>query len=450
MRIWNLGMLATCLAVLTVDVLAQQEETTEIEQLKAELRLLRQDYEQRLSELEARLEAAEAGARPARESIEAPRPEAASTASTGGNPAFNPAIGVIFQGQAWSYGEDPEAYAIPGFPLGGEAGPVAEGFSLGETEIDISASVDDWFTAWLTVPIVIEDGETVVEVEEAWIETLGLPAGLSLRFGRFFSDIGYLNDKHSHSWDFVDQPLSYQVFLGNQYIDDGVQARWVAPTDLYLELGGEWLRGDRYPAGGAARSGFGAYTLHARLGGDIGYSSSWLAGVSYVASESQERASGDEDEPLLFTGDSELLMAEFVWKWAPDGNWKQRNFKFQAEYLWRDERGFYALPDGRDLAWNSDQQGGYVQAVYQPLPGWRFGLRYDGLSGTSPGPEFSGTPLDPMGRNPRRYSLMTDWSHSEFSRLRLQYSQDRAGLVDDEHWGLQYIYSIGAHGAHSF
>jgi hypothetical protein len=45
---------------------------------------------------------------------------------------------------------------------------------------------------------------------------------------------------------------------------------------------------------------------------------------------------------------------------------------------------------------------------------------------------------------------MVDWSNSEFSRLRLQYTRDEAGLTDDDQFGLQYILSIGAHGAHTF
>ena len=81
-------------------------------------------------------------------------------------------MGVIFQGQAWSYENDPDDYRIPGFPLGGEAGPFPEGLSLGEIEINISANVDDKFTAWLTAPIAIEDGETGIEVEEARISNL--------------------------------------------------------------------------------------------------------------------------------------------------------------------------------------------------------------------------------------------------------------------------------------
>ena len=45
---------------------------------------------------------------------------------------------------------------------------------------------------------------------------------------------------------------------------------------------------------------------------------------------------------------------------------------------------------------------------------------------------------------------MADWSNSEFSRLRFQYNHDRATLADDNQFGLQYMFSIGAHGAHTF
>jgi hypothetical protein len=91
-----------------------------------------------------------------------------------------------------------------------------------------------------------------------------------------------------------------------------------------------------------------------------------------------------------------------------------------------------------------------VQAIYQPFPRWRFGGRVDGLSSDDPGPLFDGTLLAAPASDPMRYSLMADWSNSEFSRLRLQYIKDDAGLVSDYQWGLQYIHSIGAHGAHSF
>jgi hypothetical protein len=46
---------------------------------------------------------------------------------------------------------------------------------------------------------------------------------------------------------------------------------------------------------------------------------------------------------------------------------------------------------------------------------------------------------------------MADYSFSEFSRFRLQLARDRSmeGIRDNQ-VTLQYIHSIGAHGAHRF
>ena len=452
--------LLACLLNACPPAWAGDEPAAEIDVLREELRQMRAEYETRIADLEARLDAAEqtdgrsAGTGseqpPAPSGYEAVIPQSAQTVTLARDSSFNPAIGVTFQGQAWAYDQDPEDYFIPGFPLGGEAGPAAEGLSLAETEITVSANVDDKFTAMLTMPVVVEEGEVVVELEEAWVETLALPGGMALRMGRMFSDIGYLNKRHFHSWDFADQPLVYQVFLGSQYIDDGLQFRWLAPTDFYLELGAELLRGDRYPAAGAANSGLGSKTLFARTGGDIGFSNSWQFGLSWLTADAVDRESGGEDDPLLFSGTTDLFIADFVWKWAPSGNSKQRNFKFQAEYLWRNEDGSYTTPGGPAGPWDLDQSGWYAQAIYQPFPRWRFGARVEQLSGDTPGPEWLDTPLYPQGGDPRRYSLMADWSNSEFSRLRFQYNHDRASLEDDNQFGLQYIFSIGAHGAHTF
>lgn len=423
--------------------------------LRAALDQLRGEYDARIAALEARLGAAQSEAQQsatvpveALASGGAPVP-APTSASSMYSRAFNPAIGAVFQGQAWHYDHDPQQYRIPGFPLGGEAGPVPRGLALGETEIDMNANVDDKFTAWLTLPVVVEDGESRVEIEEAWIETLALPAGLATRFGRFFSGIGYLNDRHSHTWDFIDQPLPYQAFLGGQYLDDGVRVSWLAPTATYLEFSGEVFRGARYPAAGAKDAGFGTRAFYVRVGGDAGEGSSWLAGLSYLHAGARDRPSGDPQDPLLFTGDSDVAIADVVWKWAPHGNWRRRNLILQSEYLFSHEDGNYVVPGAGPQRYDNDQSGWYVQTVYQPYPHWRVGARFDALSSDDPGAAFAGTDLDPGGI-PKRYSVMADWSNSEFSRLRVQYTRDDANVKHDNQWGLQYLYSIGAHGAHSF
>jgi len=447
----RISLKVTVLVLFVVSSVAVQAQESEIESLRAAVLELRSDYDARIADLERRLAIAEQNAMQANYAAQqAGDTTPASPSSNAERSAFNPAIGVIFQGQSWNYSEDPDAYVVQGFPFGGEAGPISEGLAIGETELIFNANVDDKFAAWLTAALALEDGETVVEIEEAWVETTALPAGLGAKFGRFFSGVGYLNGKHSHTWDFVDQPLPYQAFLGDQYADNGVQVRWLAPSELYMEFGGEIFQGSRYPAGGNAHSGFGSYSVFANIGGDAGTDSSWLAGISYLDASANDRPSGDEDDPLIFNGDSTLAIAQFVWKWAPDGNWKQKNFVFQSELFWRSEDGDYTLPGSAPLVYDVDQEGWYVQAVYQPVPRWRFGGRVDGLSSDSPGALFDGTLLAAPSEDPRRYSLMADWSNSEFSRLRLQITRDEASPEDDTQWGVQYIHSIGAHGAHSF
>lgn len=107
---------------------------------------------------------------------------------------------------------------------------------------------------------------------------------------------------------------------------------------------------------------------------------------------------------------------------------------------------------GQTDGYRSRQSGWYLQGVYQFLPRWRVGARYDRLDSGSQtlGPGYAGV-LATADSAPKRTSLMLDWSPSEFSRLRLQYAQDEslAGVSEDQ-WTLQYIMSLGAHGAHKF
>ena len=362
-----------------------------------------------------------------------------STAETGSS-RFNPDIGLILNGSVSQFKQDPANYSIPGFALGDEVGPGEEGFSLGESELNISANVDDLFYGKFTAALTTEDS---VEIEEAYLETIGLGEGMTIKFGRFLSGIGYLNHKHSHTWDFVDQPLAYKAMLGSQYKDDGIQLRWLAPTDLFFEVGVEALRGDQFPAGGAANGGKGSTSIFAHIGGDIDSSNSWQAGLSYLHTKSNARETGDPAE--TFTGNSKLSMLDFIWKWAPNGNSQQTNFILQMEYFQRAENGQY-----ESNSYNGDQTGYYVQGVYQFMPRWRVGLRYDRLQADDPGAAFSGTALDTQEHDPSRWSAMLDFSRTEFSRLRLQYNQDDSTPTTDHQWYLQYIMSIGAHGAHSF
>jgi hypothetical protein len=415
---------------------------------------MRADYEARIAQLESRLASAESALQSAQAAAAAgpapapsePAPAAAPASSAS---AFNPAISVILQGRAAAIAGPDGHRDIPGFLLGRESGVGPEGLSVGETELDFSANVDDKFYGLLTASLNASDGETEVELEEAYLQTLALPAGFTLKAGQFFSGIGYQNWKHSHAWDFVDQPLAYEALLGGQLLDTGAQVTWIAPTETYLQLGLEAMRGERFPAGGSAHDGLGGWSAFGRVSGDVGVSSTWQLGLSYLSVNPRARESEDRaGDTFAFSGDSDLWIASFVWKWAPDGNSRERNLVFQSEYLRRRERGSLDA-NGVPGAYRGDQSGFYAQAAFQFVPRWRVGLRYDRLWSED---ALAGLPptLLPDGDAPSRVSTMLDFSNSEFSRLRLQWNHQWGGLAGDDAVFLQYILSVGSHGAHEF
>jgi hypothetical protein len=419
----------------------------ELKQIREEMQQLKQDYEQRLQSLEQRLEKTEALA-------QAPPPPPPVASSPQNGTAFNPKISLILDG-SYAHYSSAAPQTVPGFLLGDGAGFRPEGISLGETELAIEANIDDQFHGWTTISLAPEGG---VNVEEAFINTLALPAGFALKFGRFFSDIGYQNHQHAHAWDFVDAPLPYRAMLGNQLGDDGLQVRWLAPTDLFLEFGSELLRGAAFPAGGDKRDGIKAWTAFAHVGGDAGDSGSWRLGLSHLRADADKRPDGGAT-PTAFSGRSNLTIVDAIYKWAPQGNPAVTNFVAQAEYFFRNEDGTVAYdPNGAadSSLYNGHQRGFYVQSVYQFMPRWRAGLRYDRLSASNAlNNPVAGTSLATLadnGSDPQRYSVMTDFSNSEFSRFRLQYNRDesRPGKEADNQIFLQYIFSLGSHPAHQF
>ncbi|MDO9236508.1 MAG: hypothetical protein Q7U28_10835 [Aquabacterium sp.] len=350
--------------------------------------------------------------------------------------SFNPAISMVLSGTYASLRRDPDTWQLSAFaPSGGETGPGKRSFSLGESEIGLSANVDAWLYGALTLAVSPED---TIAAEEAYIQTTALPNGLKIKVGRFFGGLGYLNEHHAHTWDFIDAPLPYQAFLGGKYKQEGLQTKWLLPTDQFIELGAELGNGASYPGNDRNRNSAGSVSVFAHTGGDLGVDNTWRAGLSWLQTHAKDRAWDGLDPSTAFTGQSKLWVADGVWKWAPNGNGTRTSFKLQGEYFRRTETGALTT-EVADTPYRSAQSGGYLQGVYQFMPAWRVGLRHDRLA------------TDAAAYSPKRHSLMLDWSPSEFSRWRVQLSDDhvREGQRDRQLF-LQYQMSLGAHGAHSY
>jgi hypothetical protein len=336
----------------------------------------------------------------------------------------------------------------------------------------VTANIDPYFRGQLVAALTPQNE---LEVEEAFFQTLALGRGFTLKGGRFLSGIGYQNEIHQHAWDFQDAPLAYKAFLGGRWNDDGLQVKWLAPTELFVELGAEVGRGRTFPSTDRSRNSPGAWTAFGHVGGDIGASTAWRAGLSYLRASPRDRAFEDVDSlgnPVAqsFSGKSAVWIADFVLKWAPEGNSTTTNFKLQGEYFRRNEQGSLTYDDRDQVApqfgaaltgdYRSRQSGWYLQGAWQFMPQWRVGYRYDRLDSGSVdnaivagglGPTAGDFPLLMTAHNPTRNTIMADWNPTEFSRLRLQLASDksRAGVTDNQAL-IQYIFSLGAHGAHRF
>ena len=455
------------IATASLPLVGHAADANDLKALREEIQQLRESYEQRIGALEQRLAQAESTAARAQAVAES---GAAHPSSPTAENAFNPAVSLILSGMYASLKDNPKGrpYAINGFiPSNGEVSPPPRSFNLGESELAISANVDQNFRGQLTLSLPAEEGASPT-VEEAFIQTLGLGNGLNLKAGRFLSGIGYMNEQHAHAWDFSDAPLAYKAFFGGQQRGEGVQLKWLAPSDTFVEVGAEIGRGGSFPSVDRNKNGFQSGSAFVHAGGDIGIEATWRGGLSFVGAKPRERGYADIDANGIatanaFSGSSKTWIADFVWKWSPDGNSTARYLKLQGEYISRRESGTLTCSDGNaasNCAGNpsdsfaSRQSGWYAQAVYKFAPAWRVGYRYDRLDhGTvNLGATLNAMDFPVLARhNPRRTTVMADWSASEFSLIRLQYARDasRSGSPDDQFW-LHYIVSLGAHGAHKY
>jgi hypothetical protein len=144
---------------------------------------------------------------------------------------------------------------------------------------------------------------------------------------------------------------------------------------------------------------------------------------------------------------------DLVYKYDGPGEAGYHDFKLQSEYL-REIQSMTAgnaLPQAAGSNFTITTDGLYAQAIYGIWPRWQLGLRYDVLGLTN---QVRGTTDANLGSSDR-WTAELSWDLSEFSRLRLQYAKNdilaEAGERERfDAFYLQFIMSMGTHGAHQF
>jgi hypothetical protein len=381
--------------------------------------------------------------------------------------------------------------------------PNQRGFTVQNLETIFEGKVDPYFRGQANVVMTIEpDGETIVEAEEAYLETMALPWNLQFKAGQYLTEFGRLNATHPHSWGFVDQPLVNYRFLGGDGLrNPGARVSWLAPTPFYSEFflsvqnsGGETAASFRssgdHSHGEADEEVLPFALRHPDNDRGVRHIDDLLFAPRYAMSfeltDAQTllmgasaafgpNSSGEEGDTR-----SQIYGLDLTWKWKPATHaggfpfvqWQTeamlRRFKAGA-FDW-DENGNGALDDGElaDLrtgapaafrAETLTDYGIYSQLLYGFRKGWVAGLRGDYVWGDRGAYEtfaksFNGGSAfktDPARDSRWRLSPNLTWFPTEFSKIRLQYNyDDRRNLGVDHSLWLQLEFLLGSHAAHKF
>lgn len=334
----------------------------------------------------------------------------------------------------------------------GSHDPKKRGFTTQNLELSMLGAVDPYLNAETHLIFQVDkEGESRIEVEEAFLTTQSFPYGLQLKAGTYFTEFGRLNPQHPHSWDFVDQPvISSRMFGGDGLRTPGARVSWLTPLPWYSEV----LAGVQNANGETAFSflneegeDFSGYTLisrDVRSASDLLYSARWLNSLSLSDETTLNlgasalfgpNASGQDNRTNIYGADIYL-------KWKPLVN--DRGFPFVASQTEIMKRDYQAGQTKDDL----DDRGLYTQLLWGFKRNWVAGLRYDFADG-------NGAATDSLRDRRHRISPNLTWYPTEFSKLRIQYNYDKAEHIDgrdgDEHtiW-IQYEFMLGSHPKHKF
>lgn len=363
--------------------------------------------------------------------------------------------------------------------------PNQRGFSIQNVEAVFEGMVDPYFRGQANIVYQLNAaGESVFELEEAYLESLSLPGNLQLKVGQFFTEFGRLNPSHPHTWSFVDQPLvNGRMFGADGLRNPGARLSWLLPTPFYSELSftmqngqGETAQSFRSDHGNAVFLGRTHTARNASALRDFIFTPRWQtsweltdAQTLLVGASAAFGANGSDANT-----ETQIYGTDLLWKWKPANHTKGFPFvTWQTEAMLRkyqagafnnatDDANANLTIDGTERNVFGDASirfvpretltdyGFYSQVSYGFRPGWVAGARWDFV--TSDRAQYENLFGIDAARDTRwRLSPNLTWFPSEFSKIRLQYNYDQRQHIGVDHslW-LQFEFLLGSHSAHKF
>ena len=309
---------------------------------------------------------------------------------------------------------------------------------LHESEVGLQAIIDPYARA----DVFISFGETGVNVEEGYVTFTSLPAGLLLKVGKKRADFGKVNTIHNHALSFIDRPLVTNNLVGGEDgIDDAgfFLSRFLpAPKNWFLEGSAEVLRGDSADLFQASRRQDVSVVGHLRAYRDLNESTNLDLGVSYARGHNNAGIGTSFDPSKFLTN---LYSADATLRWKPLRRAIYHSFLLRTELFWsaRDQLSPAALFQTQHAF------GLYSDAEYRANRRWTVGGRFD-RSGHANNASLTDTGFS---------AILTYWP-SEFSQIRGQYRFGHladpvtANYSNANEFLFQFLFVMGAHGAHPF
>jgi len=308
-----------------------------------------------------------------------------------------------------------------------------------ESEVGLQAIIDPYARA----DAFISFGETGVNVEEAYVTFTSLPAGLLLKVGKKRAEFGKVNTIHNHALPFIDRPLVTNNLVGGE---DGIDdagfslSRFLpAPKDWFLEGTAQVLRGDSADVFHASRRQDVSVVGHVRAYRDLSESTNLDLGISYARGHNGAGV-GTTFVPSDFL--TNLYSADATLRWKPLRRAIYHSFLFRTELFWsaRDQLSS-TLPN---LFQTQHAFGFYSDAEYRLNRRWTLGGRFD-RSGHANNASLTDTGFS---------TILTYWP-SEFSQIRGQYRFGHLAVAPNDFSNanevlFQFLFVMGAHGAHPF
>jgi hypothetical protein len=419
-----------------------QQVRQELDRLRQEFEAIRDSYGARLAALEAKL----GGATPAGQAIgpvpalgepaaaaapvqppAAPvQPQAAQPAvdvPSGAAGAGGPqgALPVYGGGNATSKVFNPDMAVIGNFlgAIGENKIESAPALEMHEAEVTFQAVVDPYARA----DVFLSASPGGLEIEEGFLTLTSLPGGLLAKVGKMKEQFGKVNTMHAHTLPWVDVPLVMKNFLGGEegLNDSGISVSKLLLNPLFfLEATGEVYQGNSGPFQTHERNDV---SWLGRLRGyrDITEGTNLDVGVSFTRGHND---SGLDSTTRLFGVDATV-------RYRPLRRAIYHRFMGRTELMWS-RRG----QETGDVS----AFGMYVSGDYQFGRRWFGGVRYDRSDRA-----YDSALVDKGG------SLVVTYWPSEFSQIRGQYRRTTSaeGVTSNEAL-FQFLFSIGAHGAHVF